>query len=179
MTHKGTKRIPAAEMAYSVNSGRASLSEQRISLVQHQPVEEGRYGGTSAPASERTRSPRRKGGQDRAPWRPHPAYHREDNVRDSHHDRRPMYTDVRTRPDYERLREAQDRLRGTQRGSCTEDESNWSDPFPPEEDIRGSMGNRRYNRTTDTREPRPYNRDRQREQRHNYQDETHHRRRRD
>ena len=41
------------------------------------------------------------------------------------------------------------------------------------------MGDRRYNRPTDTREPRPYNRDRQREQRHYYQDETDRRRRRD
>ena len=106
-------------------------------------------------------------------------YHREGNTRDPHDDGRPRYTGVRTRPDYERLREAQDRLRGTHRGSCTEEESNWSDPFPPEEDVRGSMGSHRYNRTTDIREPRHYDRDHQRELRHYHKDETHHHRRRD
>ena len=144
------------------------------------------WGKRGSPSAARTRTPPRgKGEQSRAPWKepvssPHPAYHREGNIRDTRDAGRHRYTDVRQRPDYERLREQQDRLRRTQyRGSDTAEESNWSDQFPPEENVRGSMGNRRYNRTTDIREPRHYDRDRQRELRHYREDETHHPRRRD
>ena len=41
------------------------------------------------------------------------------------------------------------------------------------------MGHRRYNRPTDVREPRHYDRDHQRELRRYHKDETHHHRRRD
>ena len=128
-----------------------------------------------------------KGGHDRAPWRSHPAYPRDDHRRDRDEDRRPRCQDIRYKSEYERLREAeenlraaQDNLREAQRGSATGDESSRSDPFPREEEyVRGTMGDHRHSRTMDVREPRHYDRERKREQRRNYEEETHHRRRRD
>ena len=195
MTNRQATRMSTQDMEYSVNSGRASLSESRVSLLRHEPASDaGRYGGRAGQVSERTRSPR-KGGHNRPPVRTHHVYTREQedirdntrgNTKDYYENRRPRYGDVRERPDYDQSREAQHRLRTGLRGShasSTGYDNSESDPFPPEEkDVRGSTGYRQhdmYDRPTNAREPRYYDRDRQRQQRHYHQDDSDYRRRRD
>ena len=58
LTHKKDNKIPCHEMDYSVNSGRTSLSDERISMVKHCEVNKG-TNSESLYQSQRTRSPRR------------------------------------------------------------------------------------------------------------------------
>ena len=58
LTHKKEDMIPCSEIEYSVNSGRTSLSDERISTVRHCKVDKDRDEESFA-QSERTRSPRR------------------------------------------------------------------------------------------------------------------------
>ena len=111
---KGEKTtIPVGEMDFSVNSGRASLSDKKIDALTKELVTPSTWGKNS-PEPARTRTPQRgKGQQSRAPWKdtvrsPHPAYHRDDPVR-SDYDAR--YMDIRYRADYHRLQQEKDRLR--------------------------------------------------------------------
>ena len=60
LVNKGTNKIPKVELEYSVNSGRTSMSDKRISTVQHEYLEDGRDDDRASQASKRTRSPRRE-----------------------------------------------------------------------------------------------------------------------
>ena len=190
LTKKGETVIAVDEMEYSVNCGRASLSNKKLDDLAKEVVASNAWGNRSSPASTRTRTPPRgKSGQSRAPWKEpvrssHLAYHREEHVRNTYDDRY-RNTDIRNRPDYDRLRQQlrdyHDRTRRTQhRGSYTPEESDGTDPFPAEEEEpRGSMGRHHHERPAGAREPRHYDRDRARELRGYHKDETHRPRRRD
>ena len=162
LVNKGTDKIPKAELEYSVNSGRTSMSDKRISTVQHEYLEDGRDDDRASQASKRTRSPRKGKGQ-RAPWRQSPTNRCDVDMRDQYDDRRSR--DVRERSDYGRLRED---LRGP-RGGDVRDQAY----YPREGQPSGSMGERRnytqsepeprepryYERKSKEREPRPYDRE--------------------
>ena len=180
-------------MEYSVNCGRASLSNKKLDDLAKEVVAPNVWGNRGSPVSTRTRTPPRgKSGQSRAPWKEpgrstHPEYHREEHVRNTYDDRY-RNTDIRNRPDYDRLRQQQDHLRQQERirdyhdrsrrtqhrGSYTPEESDGTDPFPAEEEEpRGSGGRQRYERPSGAREPRHYDRDHARELRGYHKDETH------
>ena len=142
------------------------------------------WGNISSPASTRTRKPpRRHSGQSGAPWKetgryPHPEYHREEQERNTYDDRY-RNTDIRTRPDYDRLRQQQDHLRQQERIRDYQDRSRRTshrgsyNPEESEEDEgpRGYGSSQPYERSTGAREPRHYDRDHAREMRGYHKDE--------
>ena len=149
LVNKGTNKIPVEEFDYSVNSGRTSLSEKRISAVHNEPVEEDREDDRDDRASQvskRTRSPRKAAPLRGAPWKQSPTNRRDVDIRDHHDDRRPR--DIRNLPDYDRLREQH----RAARGGDVRDQGN----YPREGDPRGTMGDRRSYTHSEPREPRPY-----------------------
>ena len=98
LVNKKANKIPRAELEYSVNSGRTSMSDARISTVRHERMEDGRENDERAyQASKRTRSPR-KGSLQRAPWKRSPTNGCDVDMRDHYDDRRPR--DIRERSDY-------------------------------------------------------------------------------
>ena len=155
LEHKGTNKIPKAELEYSVNSGRTSMSDKRISTVQHEYLEDGRDDDRASQVSKRTRSPR-KGTFQKAPWKQSPTNRCDVDMRDQYDDRRPR--DIRERQDYGRLR---DDLRGPRGGDVRD-----QDYYPREGDRRNYTQSepeprepRHYERKSKDRQPRPYDRE--------------------
>ena len=151
LVNKKANKIPRAELEYSVNSGRTSMSDARISTVRHERLEDGREHHERAyQASKRTRTPRKRSPQtpQRAPWKRSPTNRCDVEMSDHYDDRQPR--DIRERPDYERLREG---LRGSLAGDVRD-----RDYDRREGDRRGSKGDRRDYTPSEPREPRPYNR---------------------
>ena len=144
LTSQNPTKIPFDEFQYSVDSGRASLSKQRIRAVHNEPVDGNYEDDRASQASKRTRSPRKMPFRG-APWQQSPTRRHEIEVRDYHDDRR--CRDVRERPDYDRLREQH-------RGSRTMDVRDQSG-YPRQGEPRGSMGDRRNYTQSEPREPRP------------------------
>ena len=162
LENKGTNRIPKAELEYSVNSGRTSMSDKRIRAVQHEYLEDGRDDDDRASqVSKRTRSPRRDT-YHKAPWNRSPTTRCDVDMRDQYDNRRSR--DVRERHDYGHLRE---NLRGPigggdVRGGDVRDHGYYqregdrrnytqSEPEPRQP--------RHYERKSKDRDPRPYDRE--------------------
>ena len=155
LVNKGTNKIPKVELEYSVNSGRTSMSDKRISTVQHEYLEDGRDDDRASQASKRTRSPR-KGTFHKAPWKQSPTNRCDVDMRDQYDDRRSR--DIRERPDHGRLRED---LRGPRGGDVRD-----QDFYPREGDRRNYTQSepeprqpRHYERRSKERDPRPYDRE--------------------
>ena len=132
LTTQQPNKIPVDEFQYSVDSGRASLSKQRIRAVHNEPVDGNYEDDRASQTSKRTRSPR-KMPHSGAPWQQAPARRHDADVRDYHDDRRPR--DIRDRPDYDQLRE--------QHGGSRSTDVRAHSGYPRDGDPRGTMGDRR------------------------------------
>ena len=99
MSPNPPNKIPVEDFQYSVNSGRASLSQQRVANARIEPADDQRDDDGGSQTSMRTRSPR-KMPYHGAIWEQPPV-----DVRESHDDRRPMYSDIRQRPDNRQVRD--------------------------------------------------------------------------
>ena len=102
LTNQNSNKIPVDEFQYSVDSGRASLSRQRIRAVHNEPVDGNYEDDRASQVSKRTRSPRKMPFHG-APWAQSPTHRYETEARDYHDNRRPR--DIRELPEYDRLRE--------------------------------------------------------------------------
>ena len=187
LTNKGETKIAVDEMEYSVNCGRASLSKKKVEELLNLDMQKYTQKDRSSPASTRTRTPPRfqnkHGGE---PWKDtvrysHPGYPREGQERNTYDDRF-RYTDIRERPDYDRLRQQQDHLRQQERIRDYQDRSRRTsyqgyyrrDDSEEEERPRRYERDPSYDRSTGTREPRHYDRDEKRELRGYHKDEWYH-----
>ena len=128
-------KIPVEDFQYSVNSGRASLSQQRVANARIEPADDQRDDDRGSQTSMRTRSPR-KMPYHGAIWE-QPDYRqvtdirersgarhddrRPMDIRERHDDRRPM--DVRDRSDYRHHGEPRDPVR--ERRSHTQSETRY------------------------------------------------------
>ena len=187
LTNKGETRIAVDEMEYSVNCGRASLSKKKVEELLKEDMPFNTWGNKSSPASTRTRTPpRRQSKQSGEPWKDtgrysHPGYQREGQERSTYGDRY-RYTDIRERPDYDRLRQQQDHLRQQERIRDCQDRSRRMsyrgyykrDDSEEDERPRRYERNPPYERSTGAREPRHYDRDEARELRGYHKDEWYH-----
>ena len=145
LTHKKADKIPCSEMEYSVNSGRTSLSDEKIGMVKHCKIDKD-YGNESFAQSERTRSPRRRPPYAE-PWKQSPANRYDFDIRDAQRSVR----DVRD------LEHVQEGLRGT-RPTYLRD----CDDYSSRDRLIDYYMSREARGSTDTpprelpREPRPY-----------------------
>ena len=103
MSPNPPNKIPVEDFQYSVNSGRASLSQQRVANARIEPADDQRDDDRVSQTSIRTRSPR-KMPYHGAIWEQQGTRQSID-VRESHDDRRPMYSDIRQRSDYRQVRD--------------------------------------------------------------------------
>ena len=96
MSPNPPNKIPVEDFQYSVNSGRASLSQQRIANARIEPADDQRDDDQGSQTSKRTRSPRkmlytdiRNRYSERRPTdvRAHSGYPREGELRDSERER--------------------------------------------------------------------------------------------
>ena len=132
LTNQNPNKIPLDEFQYSVDSGRASLSKQRIRAVHSEPVDGNYEDDRASQTSKRTRSPRKMpyhGGS----WEQQQGARQSSDVRESHDDRRSI--DIRERSDYRQVRDRYSGPRST--------DVRTHSGYPREGEPRGSMGDRR------------------------------------
>ena len=155
-------------MEYSVNSGRTSLSDEKIGMVKHCKIDKAREDESFA-LSERTRSPRRRPPHDE-PWKRSPSNRYDFDVREVQWSGRDDRDRVVT------VRDLQQGLRGSRPTYVRDLE--WCRRYPNVRDEPDYCGRDRARGSNDPpppeqpREPRPYvkrprspdrqNRDRQR-----------------
>ena len=134
LTNKTANKIPRTEIEFSVNSGRTSLSDEKIGMVKHCKLEEDREEERRYQSEKRTRSPRKRTTHTE-PWKRPPTNRCDIDIREVQDDRRPR--DIRLREEQER-EHSQEGIRGP-RTSDTRDRD-------------------RYRRASEPREPRSYTR---------------------
>ena len=106
LEHPLSNRISMDDMDFSVNSGRASLSDIRIDEVKHRKIEAEREEERQSKPDKRTRSPRPRAGQSE-PYKKSPSTRYDVDVRGSQDEHRPR--DLRVKE--EEREQAQEGLR--------------------------------------------------------------------
>ena len=107
LVKKTTDKISVTDMEFSVNSGRASLSDKKIDVVKHRKVEVEREEERKYQSEKRTRSPRARTTHTE-PWKKSPSNRCDIDLREIQDERRPR--DVRSR-DQEEREQTQEGLR--------------------------------------------------------------------
>ena len=165
MSPQPPTKIPVGDFQYSVGSGRASLSQERIRKVWHEPVEAHREDDRASQTSKRTRSPR-KTPYHGAIWeqpdyrqvtdiRERPEVRQSTDVRERHDDRRPM--DIRERRDDRRPMDIRER-HDDRRPMDVRDRSDYRHHGEPRDPVRErrshTQSETRYDRDTKDRSRR-------------------------
>ena len=101
LVNKTTDKISVADMEFSVNSGRASLSDKKIDMVKHRKVEDEREEERKYQSEKRTRSPRARTTYTE-PWKKSPSNRCDIDPREVQDERRPR--DIRLREEQGRER---------------------------------------------------------------------------
>ena len=163
ITRQGETKIAVKDMEYSVNCGRASLSQRKVDDLWQTDTQNHSWTNRSSAPQPPWLEPQRYS---------YASYQRQGQERNTYEDRF-RNTDIRERPDYDRLRQQQDHLRRQERIRDYDDrakrrpyhayyrrESSDEDEVTPRYIRYPSL-----DRQPETRQPRHYDRDQKRESR--------------
>ena len=169
ITRQGETKIAVEEVEYSVNCGRASLSQRKVDELLQTDTQNHTWKDRSSPPQPPWVEPQRYS---------YASYQRQGQERNTYEDRF-RNTDIRERPDYDRLRQQQDYLRRQERIRDYDDrakrkpyhgyyrrESSDEDEVTPRYIRYPSL-----DRQPETRRPRHYDRDQKRESRGYHKDD--------
>ena len=169
ITRQGETKIAVKEMEYSVNCGRASLSQKKVDDLLQTDTQSHSWKDRSSQPQPTWLEPQRYS---------YASYQRQGQERNTYEDRF-RNTDVRERPDYDRLRQQQDYLRRQERVRDYDDRA-IRKPYrgyyrressDEEEDKPRYIREPSLDRQPETRQPRHYDRDQKRESRGYHKDD--------